>query len=813
MVEAVTLEAASVDLSTLTADPRNSRTHSDDQLAYIDRLMGEYGWTAPMLVDMGNGRQIVAGHGRKLAALRRYERGDTIHLPPGPPRGDQPGGAQLPAGHGLVIDCTGWSEAMRAAYVIADNRSAELAGWDFDTLRGELERLQGLDFDLSLTGFPDLASLDDLMANLPGGKNSRPPVDLGKLAESFGVPPFTVLNGRDGWWRDRKRAWLARGIQSELGRGDAAGSTPAPVGEGGLADQVGGGRRKGRVGAATSYQSQDSLNAIMGQRRGLGATPTDLGKTGGDAGLTTGTSVFDPVLTELAYRWFCPPGGLVLDPFAGGSVRGLVAAWLGRSYLGMDLSGRQLVANREQAARLLGDERQPVWVQGDSRQLDAGLQAAGHDDMADFIFTCPPYADLEVYSDDPADLSNMPYEQFLQGYRAALAQAAARLRNDRFAVIVVGEVRDDQGHYRNFVGDTVEAMRDAGLEFYNEAIFVTPVGSLPVRAGKQFLATRKLGKTHQNVLVFVKGDDRKATKAVGPVDFGQVAAEQEDDGAPPDPEPRPAQTDQPVPLPPADLDPMAPTPVSDFGGWWAKREDWAGFHGSDYPTGAKVRQFLKMAAAQPDVPLIVGCSADSAMQVYVAACAKLLDRRGIVYVPGRSNPTGSTRYAKAMGAEVNEVRPGYLSVCRARARERAKAEGGAVRWTPQLATADTMEQVGNLPAEARRVVVPVGTGAICAGILAGLAEAGRTDLVVLAVAVSDMTDRDKVLANAAKATSKPLPELEWVRSPMKYEQAVHASLPDQTPLDPFYAAKCLHYVRPGDVLWTSGLRPQGAFPG
>jgi hypothetical protein len=123
-----------------------------------------------------------------------------------------------------------------------------------------------------------------------------------------------------------------------------------------------------------------------------------------------------------------------------------------------------------------------------------------------------------------------------------------------------------------------------------------------------------------------------------------------------------------------------------------------------------------------------------------------------------------------------------------------------------------MEQVANLPADCRRVVVPVGTGAICAGILAGLAAAGRADVVVVGVAVSTMTDRDKVLANAAKATDQPLPELVWQPSPMRYEQAVHASLPDATPLDPFYAAKALHYVQPGDCLWTSGLRPQAAFP-
>ena len=89
------------------------------------------------------------------------------------------------------------------------------------------------------------------------------------------------------------------------------------------------------------------------------------------------------------------------------------------------------------------------------------------------------------------------------------------LQSRAFACFVVGDVRDKKGNYYNFVGDTVEAFRAAGLHYYNEAILVTSVGSLPIRAGRQFEAGRKLGKTHQNVLVFVKGDGKKADCCVG----------------------------------------------------------------------------------------------------------------------------------------------------------------------------------------------------------------------------------------------------------------------------------------------------------
>lgn len=219
----------------------------------------------------------------------------------------------------------------------------------------------------------------------------------------------------------------------------------------------------------------------------------------------TGTSIFDPVLCELAYRWFSAPGHLVLDPFAGGSVRGVVASCLGRRYWGGELRAEQVAANKAQLH--LCKDPLPHWHCGDSAHIGAAFGGE-----ADFVFSCPPYADLEVYSDDPADISNMSYDAFLDVYRGIIRQCVGCLKPDSFACFVVGEVRDKRGNYLNFVGDTVEAFRAAGAHYYNEAILLTAVGSLPVRVGRQFKAGRKLGKTHQNVLVFVKGDGKRAAQ-------------------------------------------------------------------------------------------------------------------------------------------------------------------------------------------------------------------------------------------------------------------------------------------------------------
>lgn len=250
----------------------------------------------------------------------------------------------------------------------------------------------------------------------------------------------------------------------------------------------------GQVTAARSY----GVNERVREKQDSGEL------SGGLSSEQSGTSIFDPVLTELCYRWFCGKGGRICDPFAGGSVRGIVASVLGYQYTGFELRAEQVAANVAQGA-LLCPALPPVWVTGDSAQT-----LPAWDGAADFIFSCPPYGDLEVYSDLPQDLSAMTHEEFLAGYRAIIAAAVAKLKPDRFAAFVVGDYRCKKGFYRNFVGETVAAFEVAGARFYNEAILVTAVGSLPIRVGKQFKSGRKLGKTHQNILVFCKGDPKRA---------------------------------------------------------------------------------------------------------------------------------------------------------------------------------------------------------------------------------------------------------------------------------------------------------------
>lgn len=715
-----------VNIDEVKTDPRNARQHPERNLETIKTSLRVYGQRKPIVVNQRTGI-IEAGNGLWMAAKALgWEKIAVVYVDDDP--------------------------TMAMGYSIMDNRSAELAEWDDEVLGSLIEELKLEDFDLEFTGFDD----EELRESLP-----EPSTDGlsggGTLAKQFLVPPLSVLDARKGWWINRKKAWISLGIQSELGRGNEGDGTKHGL-------VLSNGAQPFRV-----YQAKARYETAVGHK----VSWDEFYAAYPDAAVQPGTSIFDPVLTELVYRWFCPPGGVVLDPFAGGSVRGIVACKLGRQYVGVDLSERQVEANRRQAevlckapeiiiddpealtpvqkvgdlwvkrddlfsvagvrggkartcwalakgaaglvtagsrqspqvnivahiARELGvpcrvhtptgelspevrqaqecgaevvqhkagynnviiararedaqrlgwteipfgmeckeavaqtrrqvanlpaeakrlvipvgsgmslagvlwglhdhninipvlgvcvgadptkrldkyappdwremvtlkkspldyhkaapdtslgdivldeiyeakclpflepgdclwvvgirataaiDQQRPTWIVGDSRNITSLAEGV----EADLVFSCPPYADLEVYSDDPADLSTLPYEDFRRDYAAIIAETCKMLKPNRFACFVVGEVRDKRGHYRNFVGDTIQAFRDAGLEYYNEAILVTMIGSYSVLARRPFEATRKLRKTHQNVLIFVKGDAKKATEAIGSVETG-----------------------------------------------------------------------------------------------------------------------------------------------------------------------------------------------------------------------------------------------------------------------------------------------------
>ena len=284
-----------------------------------------------------------------------------------------------------------------------------------------------------------------------------------ELRDSYIEPPFSVMDTKQGTWQRRRHKWKNLGIESELGR------------------KVDGAHFAGRHRQAerSGKKPAESTQRIL-----------DVGEH----------SIFDPVVCELVYHWFCPhKESKILDPFAGGSVRGIVANIMGHKYTGIELREEQVLSNQEQAKRILEQDNQPKWIKGDSNQILDKFEGQ----QIDFIFSCPPYGNLEIYSNMKEDISNMDYPQFLKIYESIIAKSCKLLKQGQLACFVVGEFRDKQGHYYGFVPDTIRAFTKCGMKYYNEIILLNAIGSASVRANTA-MKNRKIVKIHQNILVFKK---------------------------------------------------------------------------------------------------------------------------------------------------------------------------------------------------------------------------------------------------------------------------------------------------------------------
>ncbi|WP_279167816.1 site-specific DNA-methyltransferase [Muribaculum intestinale] len=356
-----------------------------------------------------------------------------------------------------VTYAEGYTEEEKREFVIKDNTS--FGDWDWNELANNWEPMELEEWGLDCWQPDKVAEGGD---NDGSTGSSSEAGKHGSLSDKFIAPPFTILDTRQGYWRQRKAMWRERIADFGESR------------EGTLAD----------------------------------------GETNCMATINNGVSLLDPVMAEIVCRWFGIEGGTAFDCFAGDTVFGYVAATLGMSFTGIELREEQATLNNERVegmcARYICDDGQNV-----GKHIAAGSQ--------DLLFSCPPYYDLEVYSDKPNDASNQPtYEAFLDILENAFANAIDCLKQNRFAVIVVGDIRDKEGYYYDFVGDIKRMFKAHGMPLYNECIIVEPIGTLPQRV-QRYMRNRKVGKCHQNVLVFYKGD----IKAI-PTTYNEITYASED---------------------------------------------------------------------------------------------------------------------------------------------------------------------------------------------------------------------------------------------------------------------------------------------
>lgn len=459
----------------------NAKEHD---LPELEKSFQRFGFVAPVGIDEATGL-LLYGHGRleELAGLRKGKK---------PP----PENVRIVAGRWKVPTIRGvrLGKKLGRLYRVADNRVGE-GLWDGAKLLETLLAAGG-ETELEGTGVSaeELATLRQAYEGKDGGSAS--PGTGQTLLERFLVPPFSVLDSRQGYWQDRKRAWIALGIRGEETREGIL--LPKPSSSDFYAK-----KRKLEKKGGRKLTTREATKRYTPAKRH-----------------DRGVSIFDPVLAELVFRWFAPPKARVLDPFAGGATEGVVAAKLGLDFVGIEIRESQVRSNRRQA-RAIGVS--PTWLTGDAGKLD---ELVPPKERFDLVFSSPPFYDLERYGGGKADLSEAAnYADFKHGLSRVLALSLRRLRDDRFAVFHIGEIRDrTTGFFRGLVPDLIELVEACGLRYYNEAIFVRPITSLAFRAAEPFAKSRKLGKAHENILVFYRGDPKKIGEIfpqeieVGPVE-------------------------------------------------------------------------------------------------------------------------------------------------------------------------------------------------------------------------------------------------------------------------------------------------------
>lgn len=273
-----------------------------------------------------------------------------------------------------------------------------------------------------------------------------------RLADRFILPPFSILDTRGGDWVSRKKIWNE--YLKEEG--------------------------ESREETLTKENSMLSSNGFAS------------------------VSLFDPVLAEVCFHWFAPEQSNIIDPFAGDIRKGAVAGFLKHKFTGIELRKEQYEINKRQIERLELEDY-VNYINDDGTKINNHID----ENSQDLLFSCPPYYDLEEYSKMEEDASNQEtYEDFIKILDKAFTNGIKTLKENRFAVIVVGDLRDKNGYYYNFHEDIKYIFNKSGMLLYNELILIESAGTAAMRAN-QLMKNRKVVKTHQNVLVFYKPETNK----------------------------------------------------------------------------------------------------------------------------------------------------------------------------------------------------------------------------------------------------------------------------------------------------------------
>lgn len=221
-----------------------------------------------------------------------------------------------------------------------------------------------------------------------------------------------------------------------------------------------------------------------------GATyKTNLGNSGND------TSIFNPHLAQMILSAYCPSKASIYDPYGGGGTRGFIATAMGHHYHGVEI--------RQEEVDRIKEKQDELDMHFQLTCADSTLYTPKPDSY-DFSYTCPPYYDLEVYSDLERDTSNAKtYNDFLKLTLRSLIHTYNALISGALSVWVVGNFRDKRGRLRHFNGDLIRVASQAGFELHDELIFWGASGASAMRSGA-FQANRKSVRVHEYIVIFIK---------------------------------------------------------------------------------------------------------------------------------------------------------------------------------------------------------------------------------------------------------------------------------------------------------------------
>ena len=440
-------------------DKRNYRKHDKKNKSLIKKSLEKFGAGRSIVVDAEG--EIIGGNGV-------YEQAQKLGLKTKIVETD---GSEL-----VVVKRTDLKtdDEKRKALAVMDNSTSDTSEFDLELLT--------TDFSVD--------ELEDFGIELPEEKEDEDE-EKGNINEDFIIFPCSILDQSNSKWQDRKKYWIKR-----LDINDNVNSREGTL----------------RLGNTLIYRKTYNCYLDFKHKNNEQLSfeefvekfnPPEFEEDKQNIS-AKGVSVFDPVLSELSCKWFSPySGGKIFDCFAGDCFKGLVFALCGYEFTGIELRQEQVNDNINCCKKF--SNLNLKYICDDGQNVDKYLQ----EESQDLLFSCPPYYNLEVYSNLPNDASNQKdYNDFLKILDNAYSKSIKILKDNRFAVIVVGNIRDKKGFYYNFINDIINIFNKNDMFLLNELILKEPVNSRRF-SSRGLFKSRKIAKIHQNILVFYKGNPKK----------------------------------------------------------------------------------------------------------------------------------------------------------------------------------------------------------------------------------------------------------------------------------------------------------------